>query len=51
MFRKEGPILTFLANLCRPVPLGRKLLLVMTNNLTKLRGLQGCCGNHAQPGC
>ena len=39
------------ANLTRPMPLHRKLYLVMANNLKKIRKRQTCCGNHGQPGC
>jgi hypothetical protein len=32
-------------------PFGAKLRMVVSNNLTKLRTRQDCCGNHGQPGC
>ena len=32
-------------------PFATKLRMVVSNNLTKLRTRQGCCGNHGQPGC
>jgi hypothetical protein len=32
-------------------PLAEKLRMAASNTLTKLRGRQGCCGNHGQPGC
>ena len=31
--------------------MGRKLRLMMANNLTKIRRMRGCCGNYGQPGC
>jgi hypothetical protein len=33
------------------MPLGRKLRLLITNNLIKIKTRQSCCGNHGQPGC
>jgi hypothetical protein len=32
-------------------PFGTKLRLTFTNNWTKLRTRQNCCGNPGQPGC
>jgi hypothetical protein len=32
-------------------PFAVKLRMVVTNNFTKLRKRQSCCGNHGQPGC
>jgi hypothetical protein len=32
-------------------PVGTKLRMVFTNNLTKLRTRESCCGNYGQPGC
>jgi hypothetical protein len=32
-------------------PFCTKVRMVATNNLTKLRKRQDCCGNHGQPGC
>jgi len=32
-------------------PFLTKLRLAVSNNLTKIRTRQGCCGNHGQPGC
>ena len=40
-----------LENLRQPMPLARKLRLLLANNFTKIRTLKGCCGNHGQPGC
>ena len=39
------------SNLRQPMPLWRKLSLIVSNNLTKLKRRQSCCGNHGQPGC
>lgn len=40
-----------LENLRAPIPLGRKVALVIANNLAKIRHMRGCCGNYGQPGC
>ena len=42
---------SFLENLRAPMSMGRKLRLMMANNLTKIRRMRGCCGNYGQPGC
>ncbi|MDA0735146.1 MAG: hypothetical protein O2860_11270 [Chloroflexi bacterium] len=39
------------SNLRQPMPIWRKLKLVLVNNLVKLRKRQSCCGNYGQPGC
>ena len=33
------------------MPFGRKLRLLIANNLIKIKTRQSCCGNHGQPGC
>jgi hypothetical protein len=38
-------------NMKVPMPLHRKLYLVLRNNLIKLRKRQGCCGHFGEPGC
>ncbi len=38
-------------NLREPMPLRRKLRLIVRNNLKKLVTRQSCCGNHGEPGC
>ena len=40
-----------LENLGRPMPLGEKLRLIVSNTLLKLTKRRSCCGNHGQPGC
>lgn len=40
-----------IANLCRSIPLGRKLVLVVVNMAARVRGRQLCCNNLSQPGC
>jgi hypothetical protein len=32
-------------------PLATKLQMLLTNNLTKIRTRQQCCGHPGQPGC
>ena len=32
-------------------PIGTKLRMTVTNNLTKLRARSQCCGHPGQPGC
>ena len=41
----------FFANFRGSMSLGRKLRLVAGNTATKVRKMQGCCGNYNQPGC
>jgi hypothetical protein len=38
-------------NMRAPMPLRRKLWLVLRNNWIKLRTGQNCCGHHGEPGC
>lgn len=40
-----------LDNLRKPMPLGRKIRLIVRNNWIKLRTRSECCGNHGEPGC
>ena len=41
----------FFTNMKVPMPLRRKLYLVLRNNLIKLRKRQSCCGHYGEPGC
>jgi predicted DCC family thiol-disulfide oxidoreductase YuxK len=41
----------FFTNMRAPMPLRRKLYLVVRNNLTKMRKRQDCCGHPGEPGC
>jgi hypothetical protein len=41
----------FRSNLRVPMPLGRKLYLILRNNAIKLWHRQGCCGHPGEPGC
>ena len=38
-------------NLAGPMPLGRKIGLVLKNNFYKLRHRRNCCGHPGEPGC
>ena len=38
-------------NLRQPMPLRRKLRLLVSNNFKKLKTLRSCCGNYDEPGC
>jgi hypothetical protein len=48
---RRGTISESTQNLRRPMPLGRKIKLVLRNNLIKLRTGSSCCGNYGEPGC
>ena len=41
----------FLTNMATPMPLGRKVLLVLRNNWLKLYRRRNCCGHLGEPGC
>lgn len=46
------PSLTaFFTNMQAPMPLRRKLRLVVRNNWTKMRTHSDCCGHYGEPGC
>jgi len=38
-------------NLLQPMPLGRKVRLLVRNQLIKLRTGATCCGHDGEPGC
>ena len=40
-----------LENLRQPMPLRRKIRIILRNNWTKLRTRSDCCGNFGEPGC
>lgn len=40
-----------LDNLRQPMPLRRKVRLIVRNNWIKLRTRSDCCGNYGEPGC
>ena len=49
---KVVPVLRdFFTNMSAPMPLQRKLYLVLRNNWIKARHRQACCGHPGEPGC
>ncbi len=46
----ENPLAIW-SNLRQPMPIGRKLRLLIANNLIKIKTRRSCCGNYGQPGC
>lgn len=48
---RHGTVSETLQNLRQPMPLGRKVELVLRNNWIKLRTRSDCCGNYGEPGC
>ncbi len=49
--QRRGTPQETLENLRQPMPLRRKLRLVLRNNWKKMRTRSSCCGNHGEPGC
>lgn len=45
------PNKAFVSNLLVPMPLHRKIYLIVRNSLIKIVKRQQCCGHHGQPGC
>lgn len=41
----------FLANLLAPMPIHKKLYLVLRNTMIKVTKRQTCCGHAGEPGC
>jgi hypothetical protein len=41
----------FLNNMSGPMPFGKKLGLLLRNNLHKIRHGKNCCGHPGEPGC
>jgi hypothetical protein len=44
-------ISAFFTNMSVPMPIHRKLYLVIRNTMIKIVKRQGCCGHHGEPGC
>jgi hypothetical protein len=34
-----------------PMPLGKKISLLLRNNIVKIKNRQDCCGHPGEPGC
>ena len=48
----ERPSLgSFFGNMKAPMPLRRKLWLLVRNNMLKPLRRSNCCGHHGEPGC
>jgi hypothetical protein len=41
----------FFKNMSVPIPIHRKLYLVVHNTMIKIVKRQSCCGHHGDPGC
>ena len=48
---RRGTTSEYMQNLRKPMPLSRKLKLILRNNLIKLNTGSSCCGNYGEPGC
>ena len=51
MEEHHGHTSPLIANLRQPMPLWRKVRMVLANNLIKIKSRRNCCGNLGQPGC
>lgn len=49
--RWRGSWQEFFTNLDQPMPLGEKLYKLVRNLWRRVILVQGCCGNHGEPGC
>jgi hypothetical protein len=49
--KRHGTVSETLQNLRQPMPLGRKIRLVLRNTWLKIRNRSDCCGNYGEPGC
>jgi hypothetical protein len=47
----HGTMSEAMQNLRQPMPLGRKIRLLLRNNWKKIRTGSSCCGNYGEPGC
>ena len=48
---RHGTLSEARQNLRQPMPLGRKIWLVLRNSWLKIRTRSDCCGNYGEPGC
>jgi hypothetical protein len=48
---RHGTVRESLENVRQPMPLRRKLYLIVRNYLIRLRTASTCCGNYGEPGC
>ena len=49
--KKKPNIKDAVNNLSKPMPLSKKISLLLRNNAYKLLNLKGCCGHPGEPGC
>ena len=49
--KKKPNVKAVVSNLSKPMPLAKKLSLLIKNNTVKLVNLQNCCGHPGEPGC
>jgi len=48
---QKPSIKDFFTNMNAPVPLGKKISLLLRNNAIKIVKKQNCCGHPDEPGC
>ncbi len=51
MMGNRPSITSFFTNLQAPMPLERKVHLLLRNNWIKVRRRSNCCGHPGEPGC
>jgi hypothetical protein len=47
----KGIVRTFISNLKSPLPLKKKIKLLIKNTWTKIYTRKACCGHPGEPGC
>jgi hypothetical protein len=51
MARNRPSLRAVVTNMRGPMPLGRKVGLLIRNNWIKVRTGSNCCGHYGEPGC
>ena len=49
--KKKPNVKDAVENIRKPMPLSKKLALLVRNNTYKLLNLKSCCGHPGEPGC
>ena len=49
--KKKPNIKDAVSNISKPMPLTKKLTMLIKNNTFKLLNLKNCCGHPGEPGC
>ncbi len=49
--KKKPNVKDVVSNLSKPMPLTKKLSLLIKNNTYKLVNFKNCCGHPGEPGC